>query len=64
MKVFNHREIVRVMHDNGYRHTSTSGSHEKWEKSGCRPIVLTTSKEVNRMLWQRIVKENNLICQF
>ena len=64
MKVYNSREIKRILKDNGYQIERVKGDHEIWmsEKSG-RHITVPT-KNINRMVWQRLVKENNLICKF
>ena len=64
MKVYNCREIKRILKENGYHVERTKGDHEIWmsEKSG-RHITIPT-KNINRMVWQRLVKENNLICKF
>ena len=64
MKVYNDREIKRILKENGYHVERIKGDHEIWtsEKSG-RHITVPANK-INRMVWQRLVKENNLICKF
>ena len=64
MKVYNDREIKRILKDNGYHVERTKGDHEIWmsEKSGRH--ITVPANNINRMVWQRLVKENNLICRF
>ena len=69
MKVYNTKEVIKVLKVNGYVVIrQNGGSHAIWfnaEKND--RFVLPTghhAKEINRMLWQRIVKEHHIICEF
>lgn len=65
MKVYNCREVVKILKENGYVVISQNGSHQKWEHTITKVrFVLPTSKEVNRMMWQRMVKQYHIICKF
>lgn len=61
-KVFSSREIVRILHANNYIAVSRKGSHIKYYNETTRQsFVLTTDKEVNPMIWRRIVKTYNIV---
>jgi hypothetical protein len=65
MKVFNEREIKRILKDNGYSVKRSNGtSHEIWENKVTGDKLSLNSKHINRMVWQRLVKEHNIKCQF
>ena len=61
-KVFSSREIVRILHANNYIAVSRKGSRIKYYNETTRQsFVLTTDKEVNPMIWRRIVKTYNIV---
>jgi len=51
------REAERVLLNNGYRLVRIKGSHHYYT-NGKNNIVINL--RLNRMVWQRLVKENNL----
>jgi predicted RNA binding protein YcfA (HicA-like mRNA interferase family) len=51
------RKAQRTLWDNGFTLDRISSSHYHYVKDGTRVIIPI---RLNRMLWQRIVKENNL----
>lgn len=59
MKVFSVREAERIILKNGFEYKSQNGSHVKYKHKDGRTIVIKYQK-LNRMIWQRSVKENNL----
>ena len=62
MKVFNDREIIKVLKANSFVLVRTKGDHSIYCHSDGRTI--TINKHTNRMVWQRLVKTNKLICKF
>ncbi len=64
MKVYNDREIKRILKKNGYHVERTKGDHEIWVSDSSTRHITVPYKNINRMVWQRLVKENNLLCKF
>lgn len=64
MKVYNDREIKRILKNNGYNLQRVKGDHEIWISKNSTRHITIPHKNINRMIWQRLVKENNLICKF
>ncbi len=59
VKVYNTREAIKILQNNGYRRKTRKGSgHLDFIDETGNKIVIT--KKINRMVWQRIVKENKL----
>lgn len=55
------RDCQRVLMRNGWvvcKRTSTS--HVKFEKNGKTVVISSGSQGVNKMLWRRLCKENNI----
>lgn len=63
MKVYNYREIVKILRKNKFYLASQNGSHQKFRHNDGRTLVIKEG-EVNRMVWQRLVKENRLVVNF
>ena len=57
MKVYNSREARRVIMRNGYEYQYSRGDHDYFVKEN-RKIVVT--RKLNRMIWERLVKEYQL----
>lgn len=57
MKVYNSREARRVVMRNGFEYTHTRGDHDYFSKEN-RKIVI--ARNLNRMIWERLVKEYQL----
>ena len=64
MKVYNDREIKRILKKNGYHVDRTKGDHEIWVSDSSTRHITIPHNNINRMVWQRLVKENNLQCKF
>ena len=58
-KVYTAREFACLLRNNGYDYDRTKGDHVIYKKEG-RSITFTARK-LNRMVAQRLIKENNLI---
>lgn len=52
------KDVVKILKKNGYIYVRTHGSHAIY-KRGDSTIVVTSNP--NAMMWQRLIKENNLI---
>lgn len=63
MKVYSYREIVKIILRNNFTLARTKGDHEIYKHPDSRMITLRHGN-VNRMIWQRLVKENQLQVQF
>ena len=57
MKVYNSREARKVVRRNGYEFSHTRGDHDYFIKDG-RMILI--ARNLNRMIWERLVKEHEL----
>lgn len=52
------RDAHRILLRNGFTPTTCRGSHQKYERGGRHLIVGRLG--VNRMIWQRLIKEWHL----
>lgn len=59
MKVYNTREAMKVARRNGWVLVRTNGDHYYY-KHPDHSKILTISKNLNRMVWERCVTEFNL----
>lgn len=59
MKVYTDREIKRILRRNKYKVVRSCGSHEIWENANGDKLSLNANN-INRMVWQRLVKEHNI----
>lgn len=59
MKVYSMREAEKVILKNGFIYQRQKGSHVIYKHSDGRLISIKFAS-LNRMIWQRLVKENNL----
>lgn len=59
IKVINAREARRVARKNGWQFVRINGSHYIYKHPDSDKI-LTISKNLNRMVWERCVNEYNL----
>ena len=57
MKVYNSREARQVVRRNGYEYEYSRGDHDYFFKEKRRIII---SNPLNRMVWERVVKEFEL----
>lgn len=58
MKVYNGNEFTKILLKNGFKFVSSKGSHKKY-KRGNQTVVI--NQKINRMIAQRLIKENNLV---
>ena len=59
MKVYNTREAQKVAVANGWQLTRKSGDHFIYSHPE-HTKILTISRGLNRMIWERVVKEFNI----
>lgn len=59
MKVYNTREAIRIARRNGWYLVRTNGDHYYFKHPN-HSKILTISKGLNRMVWQRCVHEFGL----
>ena len=64
MKVYNDREIRNILKENEFVIIRTSGGHDIYEHKVSKRRLSLNHSNVNRMVWQRLVKEFNLKCSF
>ena len=57
MKVYNSREAKKILHRNGWIYARTSGDHTLYKKDN---KTIWIAENLNRMIWQRLVKENDI----
>lgn len=59
MRMYTTREARKVAEKNGWVLVRSNGDHWYYKKSGV-PKMLTISEKLNRMVWERCVKEYEL----
>jgi predicted RNA binding protein YcfA (HicA-like mRNA interferase family) len=59
MKVYNTREARKIAEKNGWVLARSNGDHWVYKKAG-HPKILTISEGLNRMVFERVVKEYDL----
>ena len=57
MKVYNTREAKKILRKNGWIYVRSSGDHTIYKKDN---KTIWISEKLNRMIWERLVNENNL----
>ena len=57
MKVYNSREAKKVVTRNGYTYEYSKGSHAYYKKDN---QLIVIANNLNRMIWERLVKEHQL----
>lgn len=57
MKVYSSREARQVVRRNGYTYEYTRGDHHYFFKNNKRIVI---AENLNRMIWERLVKEYEL----
>ena len=57
MKVYNTREAKQILARNGWIYARSSGDHTIYKKDN---KTIWIAKDLNRMIWQRLVKENDI----
>ena len=56
---YSKRDFEVILKENGYILDRIKGSHFTYKRPGC-PKVITINKKMNRMIAERLIKENNL----
>ena len=56
---YSKRDFEVILKENGYTPCRTKGGHTTWKADG-KPRVITINKKMNKMIAQRLIKENNL----
>lgn len=64
MKVYNSKEIKHILQCNGYTIVRSRGSHNIWEHNITKRHIALPATNINRMVWQRLVKQFNIDCRF
>ena len=59
VKVYNKRSFTKLLEDNDFHCNRTHGSHFIYKDKNGRTISF--NKDLNRMVAQRLIKENNLM---
>lgn len=58
-KTYNNRDIKRILRSNGFYFQRQTGSHMIYTNENGNHITVRCSN-CNKMVWQRMIKENNL----
>lgn len=61
MKVYNRREIEKILLKNGWKVDRYTGGHVIYKKEGIDRTISISYRKCNRMMFQRLVKEFDLI---
>lgn len=61
LKEFSVREVQNILARNGFIPVRTKGSHRIYSNGSCQISIPSQKKTVNKMLFLRLVKENNII---
>ena len=64
MKVYSDKEIKRILKENGFTVVRSKGSHNVWEHNVTKRHLVLPANGINRIVWQRLVKEFNIDCTF
>ena len=59
MRMYTTREAQRIVEKNGWTLARTKGDHFYYKKQG-NPKILNLSRDLNRMIWERLVKEYDI----
>lgn len=57
-KTFSKREIQKILKANGFDHVGTHGNRYKYKRGS---EILMITPEPNKMIFNRLIKEHNLI---
>ena len=56
---YSKRDFEVILKENGYKLCRTKGGHLTYKAEG-NPRIITINKKMNKMIAQRLIKENNL----
>ena len=57
MKVYNSREARKIARRNGFKYEYSIGDHDHYRRGNQKLVI---GRNLNRMIWERLVKENDL----
>ena len=57
-RTFSKREVQKILKANGFEHIGSHGDRHKYRRGG---EILTLNPEPNKMVFNRLIKEYNLI---
>ena len=57
-KTFTRREILKIIQNNGFIYSRSTGGHDIYKKG--ERVISIPSNDINPMLFRRLMKENNL----
>lgn len=57
MKVYNSREARKIIRKNGWKYSHSRGDHDYYKKDGKLMVI---GCHLNRMIWERLVYENDI----
>lgn len=60
MKVYNSREAKMILNKNGWKVVRQKASHNIYKNSKYPGKMLVVPHRLNRMLWERCIKNGNL----
>ena len=60
-KTYNSREASKILRVNDYEYEGCKGDHFRFRHREKGNLIVIT-KKLNKMVWQRICKENNIAC--
>ena len=55
------KDCAKVLKRNGFALVSQNGSHCKFVRDNRSMVICNSHAGVNRMLWKRLCKENNIV---
>ena len=61
MKTYNSREARKILRAYNYNYDGCKGDHFHFRHRDNGNLIVIT-KKLNKMVWQRICKENNIVC--
>lgn len=60
-KEYTERSFVKLLKANGYWLERTKGDHNTWINANGNIITVVGGRDLSRMVYRRLVKENNLV---
>lgn len=61
IKQYSVKEAKNILRLNGFVYVRSSGDHDIYKRDGNTISISVNNKDINKMLWRRLMKENNLI---
>ena len=57
-KVYSRRECLQIIKKNGFVYDHSTGGHDLYKRGG--KTISLPSREINSMMFRRLMKENNM----